>query len=278
MRSAAVFICVLIGVQLWWMASLAHAEEVGTVASVRGTAEIVRGRVATPAAVGMAVELGDQLRTGDGELRVVFRDDSVIDLGENASLTVDQQVFDPGSGRFSSLVKLLQGKARALVGSYYGTPGSSYEVETPTAVAGVRGTSFMVAYDPDADATQVVGIRGQIEVRGLGERANERVYVTAQEATTVLRGAGPTEPQPFDERLLQRDIEGLQLLALGGVGGAAATLSVRPGASVPAPDRAPSSTGMTGQLGRDQMRNPGDVVGQPLEADNATRGSLGVPF
>jgi hypothetical protein len=32
-------------------------------------------------------------------------------------------------------MRLVQGKARALVGKYYGTPGAAYEVQTPTAVA-----------------------------------------------------------------------------------------------------------------------------------------------
>ena len=101
------------------------AEDVGTVASMRGTAEIGRGGAFTPATVGATVQLGDELRTGTGQLRVVFRDDSVVDLAEGSSLTVDTQVFDPGNGRFSSLLRLAAGKARALVGDVYGTPGSS---------------------------------------------------------------------------------------------------------------------------------------------------------
>jgi hypothetical protein len=50
------------------------------------------------------------------------------------------------------------------------------------------------------------------------------------------------------------------------------------GASVPAPERAPSTTGMAGQVGRDQLKNPADVAGQPLSVVGSTRGSLGVPF
>jgi hypothetical protein len=272
----------LISLHLWLvlLCAAARAEDVGTVASVRGAADIGRAGAWTPAAVGMVVALGDELRTGDGQLRVVFRDDSVVDLSENSSLVVDRQVFDPDGGRFSSLIKLVQGKARALVGSYYGTPGASYEVETPTAVAGVRGTSFMVAYDPASEATEVVGIRGRIEVRGIGERAREVVYVTAQEATTVMRGAGPTQPEPIEQRMFQRDIEGLELLSLGNVNtGLAASHPVGAGSEVPAPDKAPpsSSGGLAGQVGRDELRNAGDVVGQPLGVGDATRGQLVVP-
>jgi hypothetical protein len=261
------------------MGGSALGQDVGTVASTHGTATIERGGERMPAAVGAAVQLGDGLRTGDdGQLRVVFRDDSVIDLSERSAVVVDEQVFDPDTSRFSSLLRLVGGKARALVSSYYKASGASYEVQTPTAVAGVRGTSFIVWYDADADATYVIGIRGQVAVRSLAERAGEAVYVTAHEITTVGRGVAPTTPQEVDDRLFHHEIEGLQPLALGGAGGAAAAQSLTSGSTVSAPERAPSAGGLAGQLGRDTLRNSGDVAGQPLPVVGATRGSLGIPF
>jgi hypothetical protein len=184
--------------------------------------------VRTAAAVGMPVQLGDQLATGaDGQLRVLFRDDSVLDLSENSSLVVDQQVFDPAGGTFSSLLKLVGGKARSLVSEYYRNPGATYHVETPTAVAGVRGTSFLVAYDPDTDATEVIGIHGQIEVRSLAARAAETVYITEQESTTVSRGQPPTAPELMNEQLFRREVEGLEIISLGNLGSVAAAQPLR---------------------------------------------------
>lgn len=266
----------LFAVCLLASAGVAAAQSVGTVAAARGAADIGRGGAWTAAAVGGEVQLGDTLRTGDGQLRVVFQDDSVIDLSENSTLVVDQQVFDPGGGRFTSLMKLVTGKARALVGTYYKNPGASYEMETPTAVAGVRGTSFVVAYNPETDATEVIGIRGQIEVRGVGARVGDRVFITAHEGTLVERGGAPTQPERLDEEFFDDRVQGLELLSLGSVGTLAASSPVGAGSSVPAPDQAPSDNGLVGQLGRDELRNFGDVVGQPSEV--SSRGSLGVPF
>jgi hypothetical protein len=261
------------------IAAAAAAEEVGTIASVRGIAEIGRGGTRTAAVVGAPVELGDELRTGpDGQLRAVFRDDSVIDLTESSSLVVDEQVFDPEASRFSSLMRLVQGKARALVGKYYSTPGAAYEVQTPTAVAGVRGTTFMVAYNPDLDATEVIGIHGRVQVRSLDERVGESVYVTSQEMTTVFRDEAPTAPEEIEDRLFHHEIEGLEILAIGSIGTQATTSGLSGGNSVPATEHAPTTTGLVGQLGRDQLRNAGDVAGQPLTVIDATRGSLGVPI
>jgi hypothetical protein len=256
----------------------ALAQDVGTVASTRGVAEVVRAGAVTPAAVGMGIELGDELRTGDGQMRVLFQDESVIDLAENSHLVVDQQVFAPAENRFTSLMRLVSGKARALVGKYYKTPGASYEVETPTAVAGVRGTTFLVSYSPDTDATEVVGIRGQVAVRSVSERIGETVFVTAHEATTVQRDEAPTPPQHVNDQMFEYQVEGLQVLALGNLSNLAAAHPIGGSASVPAPERAPSAAGMAGQLGRDQLRNSGDVAGQPLTVVGSQRGSLGIPF
>ena len=261
------------------VSTAALAEDVGTVAALRGSAEIGRAGTRIPAAIGQTVQLGDELHTAaDGQLRVVFRDDSVIDLTENSSLVVDRQVFDPAAGTFSSLMHLVAGRARSFVSQYYRTPGAAYEIQTPTAVAGVRGTSFLVAYDPEHDNTDVIGIHGRVEVRSIGERIGETVYVNAHEATTVWRGEPPTAPEMMDEQLFRHELEGIEPLALGNVGSLAATHPLGAGSTVPAPDRAPTSAGMVSQLGRDELRNSADVAGQPLTVSGATRGSLGVPF
>ena len=261
-------------------ASAAFAEDVGTVAATRGQAEIGRAGAFTPAAVGAVVQLGDELRTGaDGQLRVVFRDDSVIDLTQNASLTVDTQVYDPGSSRFSTLLRLAAGKARAIVSKAYGAPGASYEIQTPTAVAGVRGTEFLIEYDADRDATDVIGIDGRIMVRSLAQRLDDTVYITASEGTTVKRGMGPTKPERIDPEYLRHESDVLQPLAVGGAGAVGAAAGAKAGGAnnVPAPDRAPSSGGLAGQVGRDELRNSGDVAGQPPAVIGGDRGQLGVP-
>jgi hypothetical protein len=263
-------------------ASVALAEDVGSVASVRGDAQIGRGGTFTPATVGAGVQLGDELRTGDGQMRVVFRDDSLIDLTERSSLIVDTQVFDPANGTYNSLLKLLSGKARALVSKVYGNPGASYEIQTPTAVAGVRGTTFLIEYDPSRDATDVIGIEGRIMVRSLADVLNNTVYVTASEGTTVVRGAAPTRPEPIDPDYMLHQSNVLQPLATGagGAGGAGVAASSGTGTgtnNVPPPDRAPSSGGLAGQVGRDELRNSGDVAGQPPAVLNSGRGQLGVP-
>ena len=223
---------------------------VGTVATASGETEITRAGATVAAAVGSDVEIGDELSTGAGQMRVVFRDDSILDLSEYSSVVVDDQVFEPDAGHFTSLVKWLTGKARALVSSYYESPGSSYEIETPNAVAGVRGTSFLISYDPASDKTEVIGIERRVEVRNLSERLSDTVYVTAQESTTVLRDEVPTQPEPVADEFYRRETDVLQPLA----GVTASTAAQVDGGE----------------------QNAGDTAGQPFGVLNS-RGSLGVP-
>jgi hypothetical protein len=126
--------------------------------------------------------------------------------------------------------------------------------------------------------TEVIGIRGRIEVRSLAERVGDTVYITENEATTVWRDQVPTPPERLDERRFKQQIEGLDQIALGSVGTLAATSSLSGGTTVPAPDRAPSTSGQATQVGRDSLRNAGDVTGQPLSVVDSSRGGLGVPF
>jgi hypothetical protein len=262
----------LLVVGLMCVGRIAVAQDVGTVAAVEGSAEIKRSGTATAAVVGAGVRTGDELRTVDGKMRVVFQDDSVIDLGERSALVVDEQVFNPSGGQASTLMNLVIGKARAAVSHYYGTAGTSFEVRTPTAVAGVRGTEFLISYDAERDVSEVVGIHGFVQVRNLTADVDEFIYVGAEETTHVQRDMAPTSPQRIEERMFRDEVQGLELLSFVGAGTlAASSLS----AAVAPPEQAPSAGNQIGQLGRDQLRNIADVVGQPLRGD---RGRLGVPF
>lgn len=248
---------------------------VGTVASVEGAADIGRAGAYSPASTGMAIELGDELRTVEGRMRVIFQDDSVLNLAENTRVVVDEQVFAPEEGTFGSALSLLQGKVRAAVSAYYQQSGASFEVETPTAVAGVRGTTFVVSYDEAAEITEVLGIRGRVHVRNLDERLGEGVYVTAQEATTVAPGEAPAEPSRLDEGLFRDQLNSMDVLGrveIGSIGG----LALQAGGSVAVADRAPQAGTQTSGL--NDLRDASDVAGQPLPVVQDTRGRLGVPF
>ena len=208
-------LCAIIAILM--LAAQAQAQsEVGTVAAVQGTFEVQRGGSWQGATIGMPVFGGDHLRTGpSGRGKVVFQDDSVLDLAPNTEVVVEKQVFDPPAHRFQSLIRLIKGRVRAWVSEYYREPRARYEVETPTAVAGVRGTEFIAQYDTTAEVTEIVGITGEVEVTGKLAVIGAAVQVGSHEFTQVQKGRFPTTPQQLGDAQFQQYLQGLDLIGTG---------------------------------------------------------------
>ena len=114
LREAGLKLPILVLGSLFPFESFLAAAEHGltpTIASLEGSAEIGRSGTWYPAKLGLAIYLGDELRTPKpGRLRVVFQDDSVLTLGDDSHVVVDEQVFDPNQGTVRSFMRLLRGK------------------------------------------------------------------------------------------------------------------------------------------------------------------------
>lgn len=158
--------------------------EAATLGQVSGVVEIQSAAADgwRSASAGESVEEGDRLRTRPlSGATLVFFDGSTTDLegGTEVALMRMSALHDDGarvillhqaSGRTYSRVQPLP------------DPASRFEIETPTALAAVRGTEF--ALDVEADGTTRV-----VVVEGV-------VNVTAQETTVVVPGGQETAVQP----------------------------------------------------------------------------------
>jgi len=117
------------------------------------------------------VEAGVQIRTdGSGVALVIFADDSVLTIEPNTLITIEEhivstqethiKIFQEIGRTWSQVKKLLN-------------PKSSYEVETQTTVATVRGTAFGVSVDENQVVDYVVG-EGQIQAQVIEKVGSER--------------------------------------------------------------------------------------------------------
>jgi len=197
-------IATLVGVLVLFAALGARAEEVGAVAEIEGQAEVMRAGSTewAPLKPGDAVQLGDQVRTPAGsKLKLLFRDDSVLTLAPNSQLKVDESVV--GTAPVSSF-SLFMGAIRAVVTDRYGAQGARFEVETPTAVAGVRGTGFITAYDATREETTVLGLVDTTGVRSKIDPGGAReVRIGPGQMTTVGRGSYPVRPVATPDNTLR---------------------------------------------------------------------------
>lgn len=191
------------GLAMWACVAIG-AENAGQVASLEGTADVVRGGATQPLKAGDAVFVGDKLKTAAGaKLRLLLRDDTVLTLAASTELVVNEQVL--GGDQSQSSFGMLGGTLRALVPDRYGTPGSKFQVETPTAIAGVRGTGFLITYDPRSGTTTVVGLFDTTWVRG--KNGKGEVTVGPQTSTEVRRGGQPRRPVKADKLRVQRLVD-----------------------------------------------------------------------
>lgn len=128
----------------------------------------------------------DVIRVGDNGLcEVILKDGSVVTVNENSQVQIDELYFrrkikrirlSTEYGNVNSVVKKLS------------TGNSYFEVSTPVAVTGVRGTEFDVTY-LEPDRVDVDCYDGAVEVDRVDEAGAvlERRRVARQEAAEVFR-------------------------------------------------------------------------------------------
>lgn len=175
---------------------------VGTVSELSGTAHVERGGSTQPVTSGMPVELKDKFTTDAGaHLSITLADNSKLDLAEQSTLVIDEQMLGAG-GPQTTKVSLLGGHLESLVTKALRGTAPSFEVKTPNAIAGVRGTKFGVAYAPsspvcgDAPTSEVSVGQGAVEVAN-GATPGVGITIEAGYETVVCAGRPPLPPGPI---------------------------------------------------------------------------------
>jgi len=140
------------------------------------------------------IETGDESAT-----EFVFLDETKLALGPNSRLVLDRFVYDPEPDKASFVMTATAGVFRFVSGKL---PKKSYEIHTPTATIGIRGTVFSFIVIPgDAEGNPArVNIVVEEGVADITSCQGERVsLVQAGASTTVSMNpdgtcAAPTPP------------------------------------------------------------------------------------
>lgn len=120
-----------------------------------------------------------------GYLHLRFVDRSNLWLDADSRLVLDELVFDRANNAGEYAVELGTGLFRIITGAL---PHESYEVRTPTAIIGVRGTDFTVQVAKNG-ATKVSVYAGAITVTPrTGGKARE---IQPPETASIARANGP---------------------------------------------------------------------------------------
>jgi hypothetical protein len=137
-----------VALTLFAVAPAAHAQNtVGTITQLQGTANIQRGGATTPAAINMPVLLHDKIVTApNSSLTIGLVDNSSLQLGASATLSIDESVLVNGVGA-PSKVGLLGGQLHSLIVGAMRGGSTTFEVHTPNAIGAVRGTDWTENFD-----------------------------------------------------------------------------------------------------------------------------------
>jgi len=117
-------------------------KRVGEVVQVQGrVAAVGIDKVTRKLAVGDGVYVGDKLITGeDGFLRLTMIDHAKLDLRCFTIMVIEEYALHKTDRR--SILKLLQGSIRKISGEIGKMKNDIYELQTPVASIGVRGTEY----------------------------------------------------------------------------------------------------------------------------------------
>ena len=103
---------------------------------------------------GTRLDVGDEVRTVDGHVVIQLADQSIVRLGPRSSLTLNRLTRFGKTGMADTRMRLEQGNLSTRVHPL-SDPRSRFEIETPSAVAAVRGTEFRLAAKPESTRLEV---------------------------------------------------------------------------------------------------------------------------
>lgn len=117
-------------------------KRVGTVAESSGSVVAVdKRKVSRKLKKGEPVYLGDKVITGEeGSVRLKMIDDAVLDLRCFSIMVIEEYALNTTSRR--SILNLLQGSLKKVTGQIGKMTEDIYELRTPVASVGVRGTEY----------------------------------------------------------------------------------------------------------------------------------------
>jgi len=98
----------------------------------------------------------------NSRLEIVFDDLSILTLGEETAIEINEMIYDPKTNRREALITMTVGRVK-IKASKIAAEKRNFRVETPTAVIGVRGTEFIIEVGIKGE-TRVITIEGLVSV------------------------------------------------------------------------------------------------------------------
>ena len=192
----------------------ALGDAAGVTGAVQGEARLespARQTTVEQVASGEDVVMGDAVSTRTkSRLQIMLLDQTAITMGENASLVIDEFVYDPENADSALSASLAQGAFRLVTGGVARSNPEGTRVRLPSAVLTIRGTTT----EGNCDSTGcIVVLSGTGDQNSAGKKPSQ-ILIESDKDSKVLKRAGffvlispdgtITEPERLDDEAASR--------------------------------------------------------------------------
>ena len=171
-----------------------------------GTVKAITGMVLTihrDEKTAYILKKGNELYTRDtliseeqSKAQAELNDGSFITLGPYTKIVFDKSIYDPSKSTRSSLLNLLFGKARFIVTKLVNIRNSRFNVKTPTAISGVRGSDFALCVAPGSPLTTTI-MTGEGTTVTFAGNTGPTQLVGPMSASSATQGMAAVSPLPI---------------------------------------------------------------------------------
>jgi hypothetical protein len=202
-------LCAAAGVLCTSASGLAHAADadarVGVFAAVEGTVSVLRaGKLPSEdVKVGAPVYEGDAVRTKRlSKAEISMKDGSVLNIAE--STRIDISLYKTDEAVSKSVITLPRGSVRAVVSKRVtsrieAAPDvNHFEIHTPNAVTGVRGTDENVGFNVPRQETTTIVHEGRVEFYNKANPLVKQV-LTENQISNAVGNNPPSRPRTMTE-------------------------------------------------------------------------------
>jgi hypothetical protein len=181
--------------------AVAQPITVGAVDKLQAHVEATQAGQSRPLVVNSDVYFRDRCQSGQGaRLQATLKDGTQLTLGENATLVVDEFIYDPSTSRGALSVSVIRGAFLYVGGRIEGVDGATVQIRTPVGAIGLRGTT--VWGGPIDKGYGSIVLSGEVTVTG------RRGTVTLKQGQgTMLFGDGkPQRAAAWPARRMKRAV------------------------------------------------------------------------
>ena len=176
--------------------ALISAGFAGQAGAVAGRVEFSIGGATTqgtdgrirPLSKGLELDKGDTIKTNDGRAQIRFTDGAYVSLQPNTEFAIKDYSYEGRTdGSERGLFALARGAMRTVTGFIGRINRNRYQITTPTATVGIRGTGGLIAVNGDG-STSIIG------TSGIWTLTNPFGTLDVPAGTAGLAPSNPTQP------------------------------------------------------------------------------------